>query len=312
MRFSITLFVFILFGSLYAQDSVYVILNTDHYQNGDLHWRGYDSCEVFKEEKFTRCNSFGLWEYWHENGIKMMETIQDSSGYRFTNMWSPDGTQILKNSHGFIYDIHYLGRGNKDSCIYEVKNGEKNGNYRCYRNRKSGYYIVGSGEYMNGKKHGLCVFDDPEIHYHNQTIYANGERNGSYKAYYTTGVLKAEGQYLEDEKTGRWKYYDNQANLLFDIGYLKFSLLGPYMEYYPGGGIKVRGMYTHISGKQKVYVEDLATGRIRREKYQSKTIVARDGEWKYYNPDGSLRRTKHYKKKKEKKYPERLLDLEQY
>ena len=81
-------------------------LNVDNYENGNLYWRGYDSCIIISrnEHRYKTCHSIGLWEYWYEDGSKMLQTFYVADERRkFINMWLPDGKQILSNGTGYYY-----------------------------------------------------------------------------------------------------------------------------------------------------------------------------------------------------------------
>lgn len=73
----------------------------------------------------------GPWEFWYENGKKMIEILYADKP-KYINMWLSDGTQILKNGNGY-YSVYNNEKTNnsianekvvfvvKDSIITDTK-----------------------------------------------------------------------------------------------------------------------------------------------------------------------------------------------
>lgn len=59
----------------------------------------------------------GYWEYWYENGNKMLEVFYGSKPL-YINMWFSDGAQILKNGKGY-YSTY------KNECKNDIHANEK-------------------------------------------------------------------------------------------------------------------------------------------------------------------------------------------
>ena len=159
------------------------------------------------------------------------------------------------NSIGEKELVYEIKEGNGNVKIYnifgknllievEFKNGELNGKYKEY------YHVNGNllfeGEYKNGKKwngkgydkNGNIIFEinngkgHIKLYYYNkdnrdklnlcfECDYLNGEKNGIYKEYFSSGKLMLEEEYKDGRKNGKVKeYYPDSNQLIFEGEYL--------------------------------------------------------------------------------------------
>jgi antitoxin component YwqK of YwqJK toxin-antitoxin module len=135
--------------------------------------------------------------------------------------------------------------------------------------------------HKNGKVKYIIPFKNNVIH-------------GTLKTFNKKGVLKSENNYFDETLDGKQYYYYKKSMVIetasagkrdkifhvvyfFKDGSLKeeynnkfFEGFGPYVKYYKNGNIKIEGSYEGIR---------------------------RDGIWKFYNQDGTLRKSKKYSNK---------------
>ncbi len=297
MKVVFFLVILILTTNIFAQTKE---LNVDHYENGQIHWSGYDTCILTRKKAAAvkNCHSYGLWEYWYENGLKKLQTFYNPQ-LKFLNMWLPDGQQILFNGIGFYYCIEPSGGNDKDSLFFQIQDSIKQGIFNRYRFYSNDYVLVESGQYINKHKTGIWYFRDSSLNIFIELTYLNDKENGPFKSFYSTGKLKETGYKLNGMNDSIWKYYDENGQLVKECGFKADYKYGKYKEYYTNGHVKAEGQYVHITGYKMVYSEDPTDpGRIHKHKFISNDIVAMDGEWKYYSNDGKLIKTKVYNKKR--------------
>ena len=118
----------------------------------------------------------------------------------------------------------------------------------------------------------------------------------------------ATGKYLGQEKDSTWSYYDIEGRVRRVEHFKAGKLHGEQVSYYPGGAVAERASY--VEGVQEgAHKAWFANGNLRSEctyasepdgGYASATPIngsdprkgvkgKREGTWRYYNEDGSLR-----------------------
>ena len=81
------------------------------YSNGQIKEKGYKIITSTNppgatDEMLSTSTSkrLGLWEFWYDNGNKMLEIFYANQP-KYINMWFSDGKQILKNGNGY-YSVY--------------------------------------------------------------------------------------------------------------------------------------------------------------------------------------------------------------
>lgn len=81
------------------------------YSNGQIMEKGYEVITSTNPPGATdgmlatsTSKRLGLWEFWYENGNKMLEIFYADQP-KYINMWLSDGKQILKNGNGY-YSVY--------------------------------------------------------------------------------------------------------------------------------------------------------------------------------------------------------------
>lgn len=169
------------------------------------------------------------------------------------------------------------------------------------------------GAYRNGKPEGVHREYDDEGNVTASRIYENGivlfegivdedgQKQGPWKEYYTTGELKAEGSYKDNLKVGNWIYYYRDGNIEQTGDYIKglpdgvwtwkyengqtwreeeyvFGQEdGPSIEYSDSGSVIAQGNYVdgYKDGKWTMEINDY-------REVGSYFEGERKGEWKHY------------------------------
>lgn len=173
-------------------------------------------------------------------------------------------------------------RGEKTGRIIETGNcndkGQRHGEWTFYYDTdlKDEFRLKARGSYSFGKKSGTWThYDTYGPYVLREATYVYGRLNGPYKDYYDTGNknrwIKSKGEYKEDKRAGQWTdYWDNGC----------YRLEGPPKEIAMyKNGIK--------HGESATFYDSNC--------FPEKAMASRgfydngkkDGEWKYYNDEGS-------------------------
>lgn len=220
----------------------------------------YKSGFLRSQEKVNRYSSKGeriaKWiEYWPDS-FKLKEEGNYSNGKRngLFKIYNRKGylvrIETYKNgilqeeSADQILDVQKkIGEDGKIKSIGSFSNGKKQGIFREYG--KDGE-IISSAIYEDNIKVGEGI------------ITGSGKYQGSWKMYYPTGEIKAEGEYLEGNKDGKWKYYYLTGEIEQKGNYKNNLASGEWIWYFKSGEVKRQEYYRkgREDGKSIEFSED--------------------------------------------------------
>ncbi|HEV7332232.1 MAG TPA: hypothetical protein VGN63_14440 [Flavisolibacter sp.] len=287
MRTIITLLSFLFAISSTGQE---IRLDSSLYENGQLEYKG---------AYFYRDGSgfpFGLWQYWYENGKKRLEFLGDSLQDKYINMWTSDGSQILKDGQGLYYSIEPQPELT-DSLVYQITDSIKHGEYKRYRSwHDKPYYLVETGQYDHEKQTGRFVFEDTALKVKRVQYFIDNEENGTRQYFYLNGKLKDSVRYINGKPNGDYKLYSDEGVLLKECSYQGGNLTGKYAEYYPSGQPKVTGQYVQDKGYIKVHIRTVG-GFKTKDRTENRLIpnkALKHGTWTHYNVQGKIIRKEKY------------------
>ena len=145
---------------------------------------------------------------------------------------------------------------------------------------------------INGKKDGLWI--DSTKYWIYEKYYKNGVLSGVYKERNIKGQLSTFGEYKEGKRSGKWFFFENSGHLVMifqDFSKNTYSVINEgdgkrcvpdykcyTISYHPNGNIESEGLL--------LWSEDDAPESDMSIEY---------GEWKYYDSEGKLIRTKVFK-----------------
>ena len=174
---------------------------TEYFITGEKKSQG-----LFKDGKKTN-----KWEYFYVSG-KIEQIGNYEKGKAVGNwIWYYENGKILREE-SFINGkqdglfVEYDKNGNeiaKGEYISGVKDGEwfyVNDIYKLLGSYEDGYK-TGSWKQINTSTNKIV----------SETNYYENIKDGIYKLYYETGVIKVEGKYESDLKQGDWKYFNEQG-----------------------------------------------------------------------------------------------------
>ena len=220
----------------------------------------YNNGYLRSQEKVNRFSSKGekiaKWlEYW-TGSSKLKEEGNYSNGKRngLFKIYNRKGQlariETYKNgilqeeSADQILDVQKkIDKDGKIKSIGSFSNGKKQGIFREYGKQGK---ILSSIVYENDVKVGEGI------------INGIGKYQGSWKMYYSTGELKAEGEYLEGYKNGKWRYYFLTGELEQEGSYKKNMVSGAWTWYFKNGAVKREEYYRkgREEGKSIEYSEE--------------------------------------------------------
>jgi len=142
--------------------------------------------------------------------------------------------------------------------------------------------------------------------------YVDNERSGTWTYYYRKGGIEQSGKFERDRYRGIWNWFYPNGNKWREESYFNGKEDGLFVEYDVAGNILTKGDY--IGGEQEgewiYHVGD-------NEERGSFVIGLREGVWRYYYPNGTLKYEGSYSQGNPDKrhkyfYPDGKLKEEQY
>ncbi len=187
------------------------------YPNGKLVYEGF----------FTDGKPSGLWKRYHDNGtIKAILGYQAPGDTASARLFDTNGKRVAEGLY-----LHELKTGRWSYFSNEVKiaeetylEGKKEG--LCSTYYKSGE-LLESSWWKDDQREGLYrAFYTTGIPYL-ECHYVNGTRNGKCISYYPSGKTEVESLYVNDLPEGPWKYFSEEGQLLYTLYYSEGKLLNP-------------------------------------------------------------------------------------
>lgn len=134
-------------------------------------------------------------------------------------------------------------------------NQEKEGKWQFFSALNNGT-LISEEEYLNGKKHGVCLKFYPDstiaekvcysndiengeyLRYHEdgslnfKSNYLDGKLEGTFEAFYENGNPEFTGHYKQDLKDGIWRIYKEDGSLRFEIEYIEGRAVNHELDIY--------------------------------------------------------------------------------
>lgn len=271
----------------------------------DGYWKTYYENGVLKSEG-NRLNFEldGLWKF-YDDSARLTVTMEYRNGKKngFKTTFKP-GEKVAENYVNDIKDgnTNYYYPDGKLRMFVPFVNGLEDGISKEYA--KDGTVIT----YIEYKK-GFMVSRE-RINRKD----SKGLKQGRWKFFYDNGLVKTDGVYKDDLKNGYFKEYDEKGQLLTVKKFVndveekeapELTSLSVKTDYYPSGKVKTVASYNADvpEGVRREYAEDgkIVSGYIFHQgKMIGEGIIdeegTRDGPWKEYYEDGSVRSVGTYDK----------------
>lgn len=317
-----TVLLMMLAPSVKAQEGQNVI-NADGY-NVFYYPNGIKSSEgIFRNGKPD-----GYWKTYYENGL--LKSEGNRKNFELDSLW-----KFYDDSSRLILTINYSG-GKKNGLKTTYRPGETmTENYEddIKQGLTTYYYPDGKVKltipYVNGLEQGFAREYAPDgtvityMEYKKGFMISrerinrkdkDGLRQGRWKVFYPSGIVQLDGVYRNDKKNGYFKEYDENGQLLSVKKFVndteekeapELTSLSIKTDYYPDGKVKTVASYNGEvpQGVRREYDE---TGKITAGYVFHKGSMVgegiideegiKDGPWKEYYDDGTLRSAGSYDK----------------
>jgi antitoxin component YwqK of YwqJK toxin-antitoxin module len=286
------------FQKFYYQNGVLSSEGTMRSGKPDGYWKAYFENGKLKSEGNRKSFELDrLWRFYNETGSPVLEIFYRNgkkNGVKTTYL----DRETVKES--FVNDVkegwtrYYLPDGTLKLEIPFVK-GLEQGTGKEY---DAGGNIITITEYKRG-----FITDRMKVNRKDK----NGLKQGVWVIFHPNGRIKQEGTYRDDKKNGYFKDYTENGDLIRVTKYVEdiaqpdaaeIAKLQVQNEYYPDGRIKSTTMYRNgiPEGVKREFKPD---GTIERSvEYHDGAVIgegivledgSRDGAWKEFYSDGSLR-----------------------
>ncbi len=285
--------------------------NRFYYENGTVssegflengkpngYWKTYYESGILKSEGNRR--NFELdstWVFYNEKGdiiLKINYKKGKKHGLRIT--YREDGyyEENFENDVKNGFSNEYFPNGALKSTTF-FKSGLENGINKTY-NRDG--LVIRLVEYKSG-----FVVSREDINYTDM----KGDRQGRWVTFWENGNIHTDGTYRDGRRHGYFKTYDKQENLLtvekYDNGVLlkdaqEVAEIEMKTDYYPDGRVKViagfrngkpEGIRREYDRNGKVVAASVFKNGILTGEGIIDDRMEKDGPWKEYYDDGSLR-----------------------
>ncbi|WP_258543779.1 toxin-antitoxin system YwqK family antitoxin, partial [Parvicella tangerina] len=173
----------------------------EYYDNGELKWEG----------EFLHGELNGIVkEYTKKGALKTLEK------YEF-------GSLDTESEEVVFFELEKEVRPDGSMLVGGYNNDMKQGIFREYDSTGT---LISSYQYKDDQKLAEGMLDTA------------GARTGSWKYYYPTGELKAEGDYLNGIKVNEWKFYFKNGDIQQKGKYLNGAPHGTWTWWYSNGQVK--------------------------------------------------------------------------
>jgi len=168
--------------------------------------------------------------------------------------------------------------------VYSYSKGKKNKVYKVF-------YKDGSLKRETKKIDGVFV---------NKGFYESGNlfferllKNGYYKEYYDSDVLKVESNYIDNQLNGIWKLFYPTGELEWQVAYKEGYKEGSYKQFYKNDILKVEG-FTKKNKKEGIEKRYLEDGSLEWEGAYKNDVFNKT--WNHFDASGNKIESIKYKK----------------
>ena len=262
------------------------------------YWKSYfENGKLKSEGNRKNFEIDSTWKFYNDEGKLILEISYrqgKKNGIKTTFMEKETIKENFVNDIKEGYTKYYFPDGKLKMEIPFIK-GLEQGLAKEYSEEGN---IITLIEYKKG-----FIIDRQKINRRDQ----NNLKQGRWYTFYENGNVKSEGNYIDDKKNGYFKEYSENGDLLTLFKYIndvkqeeaeEITKLDIQNEYYPGGKIKASGTYRNgvAEGIRREY--DTAGRIVGSFIYKNGNVIgegivkengAKEGHWKEFYSDGSLR-----------------------
>lgn len=301
----------------------------DTLRDGFVQFR-YASGHVSSEGFMRAGQPDGYWKTYYENGV--LKSEGNRKNYQLDSLW-----KFYNDSSRLLLSITYR-QGKKNGLKTTYRPGETTSETfvdDILEGPASFYYPTGqlrlTIQFVHGLEEGKCIEQDTAgrpiafLEYKKgflinreqiNRIDSQGRKQGRWKFFFPDWKIQSEGTYRDDKKYGYFKTYGTDGNLLTVQKFIndveqpeapEVTQLKLKTDYYPSGRVKTVGSYNGnvAEGIRREYAENgniTAAYVFTHGAMTGEGIVDEEGDkqgaWKEYYTDGTLRSVGSYKDNK--------------
>lgn len=242
----------------------------------------YNNDFLVTRERINRTDNKGLkqggWKEFYPNGtIKTEKTYIDDQLHGYYKEYDNRGKLVLT----MLYDNGAIVKSMvEDQPDIEMSNKYDENGKLIYSGPYRNNVPVGTHrEYgPDGKIINSFIYNDNGLLLSEGIVDEAGNRNGTWKDYYPTGKVKAEGSYVNSRQSGAWKFYRNEGRIEQTGNYNSGRPDGFWKWYYDDGSLLKEEEYFQ-GQRDGLCTEYSETGEIISQGQY--TDGEKNGEWKY-------------------------------
>ena len=106
------------------------------------------------------------------------------------------------------------------------------------------------GEFKNGKREGIWVWENKNGHLNTKGFYKNGKEDGTWITYFDNGQLSDKGDYKNGKKEGTWFRYWDKVQLMSKGDYKNGKKDGAWVSYSNNGILNKKYSGVYKDGKK--------------------------------------------------------------
>jgi len=269
----------------------------------DGYWKSfYESGKLKSEGNRKNFELDSCWKFYNEDGKLVLEVNYRKGKKNGIKNSYLDKETIQENYRNDIKEgltKYYYSEGNLKAEIPFI-NGQEQGFGKEYATDGT---IITLTEYKRG-----FIVDRMRINRKDKNNY----KQGRWYYFYDSGAIKFEGSYKDDKKNGYFKEYAENGDLIRIQKFIddiiqpeaeEIQKLNIQNEYYPSGKIKTSSMFRNgiPEGVKREFSQE---GQIEKAYLYKNGIVIgegiikedgnRDGKWKDFYPDGTIKAEGNY------------------
>lgn len=294
------------YNIFYGEDSVKVSEGTMRNGKPDGYWKNYYSSGILKSEGNRKDFELdSIWKFYNEEGKIILEISYKTgkkNGFRITHQ----GNEIIKEN--FINDVKQGNTlvyfpNNKIKARTPFVNGLEEGRAREYDINGNIIQLITYKKGYITNRERINRYDSDNMPHGSWKWFTDDEQ-----------IVLIDGNYKHGLKHGYFKEYDKDGNLISATKYIdgekyekaeELQKLDIRTDYYPNGKVKVVATYTKDGVPEGVRREYNEKGEVEKSfifrygKIVGEGIFTdagqKQGNWKEYYNDGSLKATGNYK-----------------
>ncbi len=149
----------------------------------------------------------GKWKKWNPQNQLIEEFVYNDGALNFINIWSDDGSQLIKDGNG-NYVLY-----SQEICVVKgsYKNGLRDGEWNFYYNSGARESVM---IYKEGEAHGTFESWFESGQQASQSNYLNGKLDGKYLWYFENGQMSSNAIFKDNKKIGKQSFWDKEGILL--------------------------------------------------------------------------------------------------